>query len=96
MLSPSLTFGLGAGARTSLAPAARLTRRISDNQSVGIEYAGTLGEITAISPPSGQTHVLYAITDVRLGAFDLNLGIGHGLSQASGGIAAKAAIRHGF
>lgn len=94
MLSPSFAFGLGSGARTSLAPAARLTRKLSDSLTVGIEYSGVLGAVTALSPPSGQVHVVYSVVDVRLGGFDLNIGVGHGLSQASGAIAVKGGIRH--
>jgi hypothetical protein len=96
ILSPTLAFGLGSGAATALAPAARLTRKITETFDVGIEYASTLGGIGSITPLSQQAHIVYAITDFKLGAVDVNLGIGYGLTTSSNGLATKLGINHGF
>lgn len=96
ILSPTLAFGLGSGAMTALAPAARLTRKITDTFDVGIEYASTLGQIGSIAPSSQQAHVVYGITDFKLGAFDVNLGVGYGLTTSSNGLAMKLGVSHGF
>jgi hypothetical protein len=96
ILSPTLAFGLGSGAATALAPAARLTRKITETFDVGVEYASTLGGIGSISPLSQQAHIVYAITDFKLGAVDVNLGIGYGLTTSSNGLATKLGINHGF
>jgi hypothetical protein len=96
ILSPTLAFGLGSGAMTVVAPAARLTRKITDTFDVGVEYASTLGGIGSISALSQQAHIVYGVTDFRLGAFDVNLGIGYGLTTASNGLATKLGISHGF
>jgi hypothetical protein len=96
ILSPTLAFGLGSGAMTALAPAARLTRKITDTFDVGIEYASTLGQVGSIAPSSQQAHVVYGITDFKLGAFDVNLGVGYGLTTSSNGLAMKLGVSHGF
>ena len=96
ILSPTLAFGLGSGAATALAPAARLTRKITETFDVGIEYASTLGGIGSIAPLSQQAHIVYAVTDFKLGAVDVNLGIGYGLTTSSSGLATKLGISHGF
>jgi hypothetical protein len=96
ILSPTLAFGLGSGATTALAPAARLTRKITETFDVGVEYASTLGGIGSIAPLSQQAHIVYAVTDFKLGVVDVNLGIGYGLTSSSSGLATKLGISHGF
>lgn len=96
ILSPTVVTGIGAGATTALAPAARLTRTISEGFDVGIEYASALGQLGSISPLAQQSHIVYGITDFKLASFDVNLGIGSGLTTASRGIAVKLGVSHGF
>jgi len=96
ILSPTVAFGFGSGAMTALAPAARLTRKISETSDVGIEYASTLGQIGSIAPSSQQAHIVYGITDFKVGAFDVNLGAGYGLTTSSHGLALKFGLSHGF
>jgi len=96
ILSPTVVTGIGPGATTALAPAARLTRTISEDLDVGIEYASALGQLGSISPLAQQSHIVYGITDFKLAGFEINLGIGYGLTTASRGIAAKIGISHGF
>jgi hypothetical protein len=96
IVSPTVAFGFGSGAMTALAAAARLTRKINDTFDVGVEYAGTLGQIGAIAPPSQQAHIVYVVTDVKLGKFNFNVGAGYGLTKSSNGLAAKLGISRGF
>jgi hypothetical protein len=96
ILSPTVATGIGANATTALAPAARLTRTISEGFDVGIEYASALGRVGSISQPAQQSHIVYGITDFKLASFDVSLGIGYGLTTASRGLAAKIGVSHGF
>jgi hypothetical protein len=96
ILSPTVVMGIGANATTALAPAARLTRTISEGFDVGIEYAGALGQLGSVSQLSQQSHIVYGITDFKLAGLDVNLGLGYGLTAASRGIAAKIGVSHGF
>jgi hypothetical protein len=96
ILSPTVAFGLGPGAMTALAPAARLTRKITDTFDVGIEYGGTLGQVASIAPSSQQAHIVYGVTDFKLGAFNVSAGVGYGLTSSSNGLAMKLGIGHSF
>ena len=96
IVSPTVVTGTGANATTALAPAARLTRTISEGFDVGIEYASALGQLGSISPLAQQSHIVYGITDFKLASFDVNLGIGYGLTTASRGLAVKLGVSHGF
>ena len=89
-------FGLAAGGVTALAPAAPLTRKITENLDLGIEYGGALGSVGAISAPSQQAHIVYGVADIKLGAVDLDVGIGYGLTAASNGLALKLGIGHQY
>jgi hypothetical protein len=80
----------------NFAPAARLTRKITETFDVGVEYASTLGQIESIAPSSQQAHVVYGVTDFKVGAFDVNLGAGYGLTTSSHGLALKLGVSHGF
>jgi hypothetical protein len=70
---------------TALAPAARLTRKITENLDLGIEYGGALGSVG-----------VYGVADIKLGAVDLDVGIGYGLTAASNGLALKLGIGHQY
>jgi hypothetical protein len=69
ILSPTVVTGIGANATTALAPAARLTRTISEGFDVGIEYAGALGQLGSVSQLSRQSHIVYGITDFQARQF---------------------------
>lgn len=96
ILSPTLAFGLGPGAVTALAPAARLTRKFTETFDVGVEYGGTLGQIGSIAPSGQQAHIVYGVTDFKLGAFNVSAGVGYGLTTSSNGLAMKLGIGHSF
>jgi len=96
VVSPTLAFGLGAGALTSLSPAARLTKTIATDLDIGIEYNAVLGPIGAFVPPGQQVHIIYGVTDFKLAGFSLDLGVGYGVAATSRGLAVKTAIGHGF
>ena len=91
-----MAFGFGSGAMTALAPAARLTRKVTETFDVGVEYASTLGQIGSIAPSNQQAHIVYGITDFKVGTFDVNLGVGYGLTTSSHGLAMKLGVSHGF
>jgi hypothetical protein len=91
ILSPTVVTGIGANATTALAPAARLTRTISEGFDVGIEFAGALGQLGSVSQLSRQSHIVYGITDFKLASFGVNLGIGYGLTTASRGSRSNSA-----
>jgi hypothetical protein len=96
VVSSTIAAGIGTGAVTSLAAAARLTRKITESVDVGIEYNAGLGQINAIAPTVQQSHIVYAVTDFTLAGSNVSLGIGYGLTPASNGLAAKIGFSRGF
>lgn len=63
----------------------------------GIEYFGEFGEITNLSSQMEQLHELFAVTNIRFSdGFLLNVGIGHGLTDASETVVGKIGIRYQF
>lgn len=50
---------------------------------VGAEYYAGLGRLDAILPAAKQEHFLYLVGDLLDGPVELNLGVGHGLTEAS-------------
>jgi hypothetical protein len=94
LISPTVAFGIGPDATTSLAPAARLTHKVTATVDVGIEYAGSLGQATKFSPLNQQSQILYGITDFQFAGFGFNVGVGYGLTAASRGLTFKIGVAH--
>jgi hypothetical protein len=76
--------------------AARLTRRFTETFDLGVEYGGTLGQIGSIATASQRAHIVYGITDFKLGTFNVNAGGGYGLTKSCNGLAMKLGIGHSF
>lgn len=66
--------------RPQLEPAARLAFLPFPALSTGLEYYAGLGPLGGLLPSSAQTHKLFAVVDVAGELFDLDLGVGRGLS----------------
>jgi hypothetical protein len=94
-LSAAVTLGLGAGAVPAVSPSARLTRHVTEDVELGVEYDGGLGQFGAV-PLRNQSHLIFGVTEFKLSGFDLSLGLGYGLTPASTGVAARFGIGHGF
>ena len=56
-------------------------------------YYGDLGQIGDFPSLNQQSHQLYAVTDFKLGKFDIDLGIGYGLTPGSDRLLVKTIIR---
>jgi hypothetical protein len=95
ILSPSVTFGLETGGAPVVAPAARLTQRISEGFLLGVEYNGTLGQYGAV-PLQNQSHLVFAVGEWKFSGLNLSLGVGYGLTPASNGVAAKLGVGQNF
>ncbi len=76
----------------TFAPAAKVARKINENLSFGFEYYTDLGPIQALLPFNEQQHNLYAVVDFKVGRFDVNAGVGYGLTPGSDRLMAKMII----
>jgi hypothetical protein len=63
---------------------------------VGVEYYTDLGKIGDFLPFEQQRHQIFGVTDFKLGAFDIELGLGYGLTSGSDRLVAKAIIGYDF
>lgn len=96
IVNPIVDMGLGDKGQADFAPAARLARKLGEDFFVGLEHYSELGEIGHFLPLREQQHTLFAVTDFKLGKFDVNLGIGCGLTPGSDRLVAKTIIGYAF
>jgi hypothetical protein len=65
--------------------------------AVGLEYYGTLGPLASPLPLRQEEHLVYEVLDVlSLPRFELNAGVGEGLTPASAGLVFKAVFGYSF
>ena len=64
--------------------------------TVGLEYYSDLGKIGDFAKLSDQQHTLFAVTDFKAGVFDVNLGVGYGLTPRSNRLVVKTIIGYAF
>ena len=71
---------------------ARRTRKLGENLAVGVEYYTDLGPLQSWLPFNEQQHNIYAVVDFKIGRFDVNAGVGYGLTPGSDRLMAKMII----
>ncbi|MDP8999968.1 MAG: hypothetical protein M3O46_07645 [Myxococcota bacterium] len=77
-------------------PAAKAARSLG-SIAVGFEYYSSLGFLRSPLPLRQEQHYVYEVLDVLgVGHFELNLGVGEGLTPASAGIVLKAIVGYAF
>jgi hypothetical protein len=86
-LNPSFEFALKgpeAGESPVFEPSAKLASRVSKAVWVGVEYYAETGPIKHFEPLAEQHHLVFPTVDVHSGSgWDLNVGVGRGLTGAS-------------
>jgi hypothetical protein len=92
IINPIVDIGFGANGDVTFAPAARLARNFGENFALGVEYYTGLGPLQNFVPFNDQQHNVYAVTDFKIGRWDVNAGIGYGLTGASDRWMAKMII----
>jgi len=90
----TLGFGGVAGRNggSALTPAASLYAQVSPRLALGLENYADLGPIERPLPFNSQAHQLFAVAEVPVRRFSLNLGLGYGLTPASDRLVAKIRI----
>ena len=83
IVNPIIDVGFGSQGETDFLPAARLARNLGEDRFIGLEYYSDLGRIGNFLPLQEQRHQIFAVTDFKLGVFDIDLGIGYGLTPGS-------------
>jgi hypothetical protein len=96
IVNPIVDIGFGRMGEVDFAPAARLARNFGNEVFAGFEYYADFGEIGNFSKLSDQQHTLFAVTDFKAGVFDVNFGVGYGLTPASDRFVVKTIIGYAF
>jgi len=92
IINPIVDMGFGQNGGSVFAPAARFARNLGENLAVGLEYYTDLGPLRNFSLFNEQQHNLYAVVDFKIGRFDVNAGVGYGLTPGSDRLMAKMII----
>src|ERR1700732_1583474 len=82
IVNPIVDAGFGKLGQVDFAPAARLARKLAPDTYLGLEYYADFGEIGNFAKLADQQHTLFLVTDFKLGVFDVDFGVGYGLTPA--------------
>ena len=83
IINPIVDLGFGQNGGAEFVPAARFARKLGENLAVGVEYYTDLGPLQSWLPFNEQQHNIYAVVDFKIGRFDVNAGVGYGLTPGS-------------
>src|ERR1700687_110483 len=72
IVNPIVDVSFGKYGEADFAPAPRLARKLAPDLLVGLEYYSDFGEIGNFSKLADQQHALFAVTDFKLGVFDVD------------------------
>ena len=92
IVNPIVDIGFGENGGATFAPCARFARNLGENLAVGFEYYTDLGPVQSWLPFNEQQHNIYAVVDFKIGRFDVNAGVGYGLTPGSDQLMAKMII----
>ena len=96
IVNPIVDISFGRYGEADFAPAARVARKVAPETYVGLEYYSDFGEIGNFARLPDQQHTLFAVTDFKLGVFDVDFGVGYGLTPASDRWVVKTIIGYAF
>ena len=96
IVNPILDAGFGKLGELDFAPAARLARKLGPDTYIGLEYYADFGEIGNFAKLADQQHTLFLVTDFKLGVFDVDFGVGYGLTPSSDRWVIKTIISYAF
>jgi hypothetical protein len=83
IVNPIVDIAFGQYGEADFVPAARLARNLGHDLFVGLEYYADFGKIGDFEKLADQQHTVFAVTDFKLGVFDVDFGVGYGLTSAS-------------
>ena len=96
IVNPIVDVSFGKYGEADFTPAARVARKLAPDTFVGLEYYADFGEIGNFSKLADQQHTLFAVTDFKAGVFDVDFGVGYGLTPASDRWVIKTIIGYAF
>jgi hypothetical protein len=94
--NPIVDVGLGGQAGNAFRPANRISYAVTETVAIAAETYSDFGPIGAFYGPRQQSHYLFAVLDLVIGPFTLELGLGRGLTANSDPWVAKAIFGRPF
>ena len=92
IFNPIVDLSFGQDGEAIFAPCWRFARSFGESFSLGIEYYADVGPLRGFEPWNEQQHAIYAVVDFKVGRFDIDAGIGYGLTPNSDRVMAKMII----
>jgi hypothetical protein len=96
IVNPIVDISFGKYGEADFTPAARVARKLAPDTFVGLEYYADFGEIGTFARLEDQQHTLFAVTDFKLGVFNVDFGVGYGLTPASDRWVVKSIVGYAF
>jgi hypothetical protein len=96
IVNPIVDVGFGKYGEADFAPAARVARNLGHDLFIGLEYYADFGQIGNFAKLADQQHTLFAVTDFKLGVFDVDFGIGYGFTPGSDRFVVKTIWGYAF
>jgi hypothetical protein len=96
IVNPIVDVSFGSAGEADFAPALRLARNLGNDWFVGLEYYADFGKIGDFLPLQQQSQQLFAVTDFKLGVFDVELGAGYGFTSGSDRFTTKMILGYAF
>jgi hypothetical protein len=94
-LNPVFGWNLSDGMRSGTADlslGAKVARSVARDVALGLEYYAGLGTTRRILSSGEQSNTLYATLDARAGGWDVNVGVGRGLTRSADDVTVKAIV----
>jgi hypothetical protein len=96
IINPIVDAGFGPSGSVTFAPALRLARNVGGDVMLGLEYYTDFGPLGTFAPANSQQHTLFGVIDFNAFGFDVNFGVGFGLTDASSAVGSKLIIGRAF
>jgi hypothetical protein len=96
IVNPIVDVSFGPGGEADFAPAVRLARNLGEDRFIGLEYYSDFGKIGDFLPLQQQSQQLFAVTDFKWNALDVELGVGYVFTTGSDRLVVKAIIGYTF
>ncbi|HLG80676.1 MAG TPA: hypothetical protein VKY22_06650 [Bradyrhizobium sp.] len=96
IVNPIVDVGFGRYGEADFAPALRVARKLGQDIWAGLEYYADFGKIGDFPALADQQHTLFAVTDFKFGVFDVDFGVGYGLTPQSDRWVVKTIIGYAF
>ncbi len=98
-VNPLIGWSLSPGYRgqsPDFSLASKVARTVRPGLALGLEYYNDIGTLARVLPAGEQGNTLYAALDWSGGGWDVNVGIGHGLTRSADPLTVKAIVGFPF